>query len=125
MRVVDYPQDWYEVNEFIKLESYKVESGRCQSIILFLPWHLYMSFKWIGHIVANPSVRFFECPVLYGKNMEFGGIYSQTLDEEQKKVEDWLRSFGRTDLLIKNELNIGHIVLAKEVDWQNYLWRKT
>ena len=116
IRPIEYPQDWYEVNELVVKES------GCQSKILFLPWHLYMGFRWVGSVIANPSSNFFQCPVIYGENMEFGGIYSQTLKEEQRKIEAWLFSSGKTGLLEKNEYNIGYIVLAKEVDWQGYLW---
>jgi len=116
IKPTNYPSDWNQINELI------VEDSNCQKKILFLPWHLYMYFKWIGNIVVNPAPRFFTCPVIYGENMEFGGIYTQSLKPEQKKVENWLISFGNTDLLSRNDLNIGYIILAKEADWQKYLW---
>jgi hypothetical protein len=120
---VDYPKDWYEMNDFIvQKQKLSLRNQKCAERILFLPWHLYMNFKWIGNIVVNPAPSFFQCPVISGENMEFWEIYSQTLKDEQKKVQDWLSSFGQTDLLSKNELNIGYLVLAKEADWQNYLW---
>jgi hypothetical protein len=116
IKPTNYPSDWIQINELI------VEDSNCQKKILFLPWHLYMYFKWIGNIVVNPAPRFFTCSVIYGENMEFGGIYTQSLKPEQKKVENWLISFGNTDLLSRNDLNIGYIILAKEADWQKYLW---
>jgi len=121
VRPTNYPADWYEANEFIKLES-MAENGKCQNKILFLPWHMYMSFNWLGHIVANPAPSFFKCPVIYGKNMEFGGIFGHSADPNEREVEKWALNVGRTNLLEENKLNIGYIILAKETDWQNYLW---
>ena len=130
-----YPSDWYEVNEFIKSkvqkaksqksrkpESQKIKSQKCNEKILFLPWHLYMSFKWIGSIVANPAPKFFECPVIYGQNMEFGGIFGHSVGKDEKRAERWVFSVGRTNLLQENKINIGYVLLAKEVNWKNYLW---
>ncbi len=113
---IEYPTDWYEVDKLI------VQETNCESKILFVPWHLYMSFNWIGSIVANPSAKFFKCPVIYGKNMEFGGIFGHSTDPDEREVEKWVLNVGRTDLLEENKFNISYIILAKEVDWQNYLW---
>ena len=122
VKPIQYPNDWREINEFIKLESYKVESKKCDDKILFLPWHMYMSFKWIGAIVANPANRFFDCPVISGTNMEFGGIYDNSQSKEGRAVQLWLASRGRTDFLTANSFGVKYIILAKEIDWQNYLW---
>ncbi|MBU4481718.1 hypothetical protein KKH59_05440, partial [Patescibacteria group bacterium] len=116
IRPIEYPKDWYEMNDFI------VKETNCQKKILFLPWHLYLSFKWVGNIIANPSPSFFQCPVIFGENMEFGGIFGHSAEPDKREVERWALNVGRTNLLEENKLNIGYIVLAKEVDWQNYLW---
>jgi len=115
-RPVNYPADWQQANDLITKDTH------CQSRILFLPWHMYMSFDWIGNIVANPAPSFFKCPVIYGQNMEFGGIFGHSADPDEREVEKWVLNVGRTNLLEENKLNIGYIILAKEVDWQNYLW---
>ena len=122
VKPIQYPNDWREINEFIRLESYKVESKKCDDKILFLPWHMYMNFKWIGTIVANPANQFFDCPVISGTNMEFGGIYDNSQSKEGRAVQLWLASRGRTDFLTANSFGVKYIILAKEIDWQNYLW---
>jgi len=116
IRPIEYPKDWYEVDKLI------VQETNCGSKILFVPWHLYMHFKWVGNIIANPAEKFFKCPVIYGKNMEFGGIFSHSTDPDEREVEKWALNVGRTNLLEENKFNISYIILAKEVDWQNYLW---
>ncbi len=120
----NYPADWQDINKFIKLESYKAKSKECDEKILFLPWHTYMSFGFTGRIVANPARNFFQCPVISGTNMEWGGIYDNSGKKEGELVSKWLDAKGDTDLLKKNELNIGYVILAKDVDWANYSWLK-
>lgn len=116
VKPVNYPADWHEINEYI------IEQDNCQSNILFLPWHMYMRFNWIGNIVVNPAIRFFDCPVIQGTNMEWGGIYDNSQSIEGEIIGKWLENKGETALLTNNELNIRYIILAKEIDWQNYLW---
>lgn len=116
IKPVEYPKDWYIINEYI------IQQDDCQSNILFLPWHMYMSFNWIGKIVANPAKTFFTCPVIQGTNMEWGGIYDNSSKKEGKLIGEWVENRGQTDLLINNHFNIKYIILAKELDWQNYLW---
>lgn len=119
VRPVEYPADWYKVDAMIQQES------NCEGKILFLPWHMYMSFGWVGNIVANPAMEFFTCPVIQGTNMEFGGIYDSGIDSVGERVGEWIAGQGNTDLLSSNMDNIRYIILAKEVDWQTYDWVST
>lgn len=116
VRPVNYPADWYEINDYI------VSNDNCQSKTLFLPWHMYMHFSWIGNIITVPALRFFECPVFRGTNMEWAGIYDSSKNENSKSIEEWLLNKGENDLILNSELNIRYIILAKETDWENYLW---
>ncbi len=111
---VNYPADWQEINA--------ITGMTCGGKILFLPWHMYMSFGWIGHIVGNPANDFFKCPVVTGTDMEWGGIYDNSTSQEGKLVSDGLNSRGNTDLFGNKELGLKYIILAKELDWQGYLW---
>jgi len=124
VKPTEYPQDWYEVNEFIKLESYKVHKVEnvCNDSILFLPWHMYMGFSWIGNVVSNPAYKFFSCPVIQGSNMEWGGIYNNSGDTKSEAIQNWIFTKGQMDLLSNNEIDIKYVILAKEVDWKDYLW---
>lgn len=115
---VPYPADWVSVNQSLAC------SGKDEA--LFLPWHMYMSFSWIGHVVANPAKSFFSCPIISGSDMEWGGIYDNSQSSQGMKVQQWLDSRGGNgDLLHDRELGITYIILAKELDWQKYLWLDT
>jgi len=114
VKPVSYPTDWQAVDKELKCEK----GGK----ILFLPWHLYMSFNWVGKIIANPAKGFFTCPVISSSAMEWGGIYDNSQNNDSEKVFEWLNKKGENDLLKNNELGIKYILLAKELDWGNYLW---
>jgi len=120
----EYPEDWHEINRYITLNQPSNERG-CNGNILFLPWHLYMSFNWIGNVVANPTPKFFTCLVISGTNMEWGGIDNDSPDVKSTLVSEWIKKQGNTDLLSPKTLNITYLILAKEVDWQKYLWIET
>ncbi len=113
----EFPLDWKKVDSVVVQRG----MGTCEnSKILFLPWHLYMSFGFTERIVANPAPFYFECPVLSGTNMEWGGIYNNSTVVESRVVEEWIHTQG--DLSVIKNLGVRYIVIAKEVDWRNYLW---
>ena len=116
LQAVDYPRDWYQLNETLKGDK---EDFR----VLFLPWHQYMGFLFAGKVIANPAQNFFDKPIVQGDNMEFGQIYSQSNNPDSKYIEGSILK-KRTDLSNMGEillpLNIKYIILAKEVDWQDY-----
>lgn len=114
-RPVSYPADWQEVDKF--LLSTSTNHYPCSDKIIFLPWHLYMSFNWVGKIIVNPAPVFFSCPVESGSNMEWGGIYDNSGDPEGQKIEKWLADKGKTD-----NLNARYVILARELDWKTYDW---
>ena len=112
--VVPYPSDWYAVDSYIAHDS------GCAGSTLFLPWHLYMSFGWIGHIVANPAPSFFKCPIVSGTDMEWGDIYDNSQSPEGRAVAAWLATGGEGSLLTNDTFDIRYVILAKEVDWESY-----
>jgi hypothetical protein len=112
---VQYPSDWYAVNQYI------VHDSGCAGNTLILPWHLYMSFSWIGKIVANPAPEFFQCPVVSGTDMQWGDIFDNSQSVEGQAVADWLGRGGSTNLLRNPAFTIRYVILAKEVDWKSYL----
>jgi len=114
VKPVSYPSDWQTVNKELKCEK--------GDKVLFLPWHLYMSFNWVGKIIANPAKAFFTCPVISSSAMEWSGIYDNSQNSDSQKVAEWLSSEGKSDLLKNNELGIKYVLLAKELDWENHLW---
>ena len=116
VKPVNYPSDWQTVDQYIKQDS------GCRKKILFLPWHMYMNFGWIGNVVANPAPNYFSCSVISGTDMEWGGIYDNSGDPNGAKVAAWINEKGSDILFNDKDLNLGYIIVAKEVDWRNFEW---
>jgi hypothetical protein len=117
-----YPDDWYQVNKLLLNQG--APSHECSDRILFLPWHMYMSFNWVGKIIANPAASFFACPVLSGTDMEWGGIYDNSTDPNGDAVAAWLAAHGKGGAPALSGSPVRYIVLAKELDYASYLWIK-
>lgn len=115
-----YPDDWYELDNLL-LEKSNQASG-CSDKILFLPWHMYLSFGWTGKIISNPAKTFFSCPVISGTNMEWGGIYDNSQNTDGQAIANWLSVKGGEARPIVSGEQIRYIVLAKELDFVSYFW---
>ena len=117
-----YPKDWYEIDNLISEES------NCEYNALFLPWHMYMNFKFVNEkdinrgIIANPAHTFFKCNTITGTNMEWGGIYDNSGDPVgDNLLNNFLKKNGIGSEDVLKKYNIKYIILAKEVDYNNYL----
>ncbi|MCZ7370638.1 MAG: hypothetical protein O8C66_09020 [Candidatus Methanoperedens sp.] len=119
LKPADYPEDWYEVNDFLNLDKQDFN-------VLFLPWHLYMDFKWLPtpqKRLANPAQVFFDKPVIQGDNME-AGVYSSSMSPVSGYIQnllqnkDGLSNFGKFMV----PLNVKYIILTKEVDFKQYFF---
>ncbi len=117
---ISYPKDWYEVNSL--LVSRSDQSRGCHDKILFLPWHAYMSFNWLGKIVASPAQVFFTCPAIIGTNMEWGGIYDNSRNPDSMIISDWISVWGAKNPPLVSGAPIRYIILAKEIDFPSYFW---
>jgi len=111
----DYPAEWYEVKEFLKNDTDDFD-------ILFFPWHQYITFKWSDRRIANPANIFFEKPVISGQNAEVGDVGIQSSNPTQRYMEYLLEhksEVGNFGELVA-PLNARYIILAKDVDYQQY-----
>jgi hypothetical protein len=116
--VTDYPEEWYEVNDYLNQDSNDVN-------VLFLPWHMYMDFNWLPNTdkrLLNPSQQFFDKPVIAGDNMEILSIYSQSTDPISKYIELILPRGNEVNNLgeLFAPLNVKYIILVNEADYESY-----
>lgn len=107
-----YPVEWYEVDQ-------KLTNDTSVDRVLFLPWHQYANFGFSGRLVANPAEKFFQVPVISSDNPEFKNISPTMPNEEKRQLTQAIRDKKLTPMLL-NDLNITHILLAKEQDWGKY-----
>jgi len=112
-----YPADWTAMNQFMNAQP-----GREK--VLFLPWHLYMSYNFAGRIIASPAASFFGRPIVASDNPELTGVAPQTSDSTRDMIQSTILPAGvRNDTAAKlRALDIGYVLLAKEYDWQKYDW---
>ncbi len=116
LKAVDYPRDWYALNE-------RLNQDRDNFKVLFLPWHQYMKFDFAGRVIANPANIFFDRPVIQGDNAEFGEVFREVSNPVNEDIENRVLRPGDN----AKEAGVGlaqhkikYIILAKEVDWQDY-----
>lgn len=113
----DYPQDYYQVDAFLNQDKDEFN-------ILFLPWHAFMNFSWIGGNVANPANIFFNKPVIQGDNIEIGEIFTQSVNPVSKYIEailDKRETISNVGEFL-TPLKVKYVILAKETDYEAYLF---
>ncbi|MFN3622281.1 MAG: hypothetical protein ACK4TI_05255, partial [Nitrososphaerales archaeon] len=117
LKTYDYPDTWYEVNTYLNSDSEDFN-------ILFLPWHNYMHFKWVGSSIANPAPVFFDKHVITAQNIEVGPIYTHSTHPAQQYLDHLLAKAPTLQNLgeLLSPLNVKYVILAKEADYRNYLY---
>lgn len=110
-----YPADWYAANDELNRDT-------SQFSVLFLPWHLYMSFDFNERIVVNPAHDFFDKPTLVNDDLEFGGASPNTHDPTKQAIGQILRQAqGRTDLGARlASFDIKYVMLAQGTNSETY-----
>lgn len=119
-----YPDSWKEINENLIANNHVKK-------ILFLPWHMYMSFDFThNRIIANPAKYYFAGDIIQGDNIELKNIFSLSQSPISKEIEKILFNHDQIyqlntnpDLVADNllKLDISHIILSKNLDYKNYL----
>lgn len=122
VKPTDFPEDWYEVNEFLNEDSDDFN-------VIFLPWHGYMDYSWLPQAfkrTRNIADWFFDKPVIGGDTIEIGKTYTQSLKPVSHYIEFL---FGLPEYKERNITNLGELVslvnakyvlLTKEADWNWY-----
>lgn len=108
--VADYTEYYKDINT--NLNAYRCYEGT----MAVMPWHKYIEYSWVKKIVDNPSGFYFDCPVITGTNMEFGGIYDNSNSTIGKQISRYVLSGGEYPL----PENIKTILLIKEADYKKY-----
>jgi hypothetical protein len=110
-----YPSDWARADQIMATEG----PGR----VLVLPWELYAVWSFTGgRIVANPAPSFFSREVIFGDNVGFTRIPTQSVDPFSAWVQDILAHRGKIQELghLVAPLDVRFVVVLHEVDRQRY-----
>jgi len=111
-----YPAGWYAADR-------AMSSDRGQGRALFLPWHQYLRLSFVRNvnsIIASPAPEFFSIPTLVSADPEVPGIPAPDTPDQRTiqslvnagSAGDWARGLASRD--------VRYVVVAKELDWQNY-----
>jgi hypothetical protein len=111
-----YPAGWYTADRVMLADPRHDRA-------LFLPWHLYLHLSFVRNVnsvIANPAPGFFSIPVVVSDDPQVTGIGPPPTDD-QLAIQALVNSGPAGDwgnVLVSR--NIGYVVLAKEVDWENF-----
>ena len=93
--------------------------------ILYVPWHLYMSYRFTNNrVIANIAPTSFRRNVISGDNVESGGVETQSTSPRSAYLQQLfvngpvIKVFGA----LVAPLGVQYVVLAKTVDWTSYRW---
>ncbi|HEV7454545.1 MAG TPA: hypothetical protein VGO07_04780 [Candidatus Saccharimonadales bacterium] len=110
-----YPASWFAINNTLNQDKGNFS-------VLSLPWHQYMSFRFAGRLIADPSASFFDHDTIVSQDPELAGASGGQQDgrhrtigqllQNSKSSEDFSRQLARN--------NVKYILLAKEVDYSQY-----
>lgn len=118
----DYPADWYAANK-------QLNDDTSDFSVLFLPWHLYMSFDFNERVVVNPAHEFFDKPTFVNDDLEYGGASPNKDDPTKQAIDQALRQAPSNTNLGQRlaPLNIKYILIAQgtDSDMYEYLNRQT
>ena len=99
--------------------------GSGQGQILYLPWHIYMSYPFANNrVVANIAAGVFTRGVITGDNVESGGVSTQSTSARSAYLEglytkgSMINDFGR----LVEPLGVQYVVLTKSADSASYAW---
>jgi hypothetical protein len=80
-----------------------------------------MSFQFAGRIIANPAPAFFSKPTFVSADPELEGATSGRITDRQKALHDVITSPNKQHFAERLAgQNIKYIVLAKELDYEQY-----
>lgn len=118
LKPVWYPQSWYDAKEVL-------DAAPVGGQVLFLPWHQYLSLYFNQNLVsANPAKGFFGSRIVAGDNMEIGGVFSQSGDQDNLTIQSIILDEDmKPDEAIKQleQREIRYILVLNEALSQDHL----
>lgn len=117
VQTFEFPKSWEWLDRYLSSNILQID-GSCKNKTLSLPWHMYTSYPFSKKITANLASVYFTCPMVIGTNMEWGGIYDNSVEGSRDEYGEWLSG----DKNFPPPKDIQFVVLFKTVDWQKYSW---
>lgn len=116
LRAVAYPDDWRIINQ-------RLTSDPANFSVLYLPWHLYMSYDFVGRIIASPAPDYFDKPMIVNDDPELHGVSPQFYNATKQAIRQTVLpalAQGRDIAPFLRAHGIRYIVVAKEFNYADY-----
>jgi hypothetical protein len=111
-----YPTAWVTMNE-------RLDKDHSKYNVLFLPWHLYMYYGFVGRIIASPATNYFDKPMIVSNQMELKDASPTSIDPRKTLLNNAiLPQAGRGTHLGARlaPLRIKYVLLDKDDDYSKY-----
>lgn len=118
LRAAAYPQDWQAINE-------RLGSDSRDFAVLYLPWHLYMSYDFAGRIIASPAPDYFDKPMIVNDNPELAGVSPQFYNATKHDISQAIlpaAQKGQNIAPLLRKHAIEYVLVAKELDYKEYTY---
>jgi len=112
----EYPNGWAALNQRLNQDRGKYQ-------VLFLPWHLYMHYAFVGRIIASPAASYFDKPVVVSNELEFGGASPTVPDSRKTQLSKNILPNAAQGTHLGTQLaplGIKYILLDKDDDYRSY-----
>lgn len=115
VKPVEFPRSWHAAERAM---------GDGDGRILFLPWHQYLGFGFVGRTTVNAAASFFSRPTIVGDNVELPQLRTASRVPRSQHLESLFRRGGaQCDFGAEvAPLGVEYVVLAKTADWETFTW---
>lgn len=118
LRPVEYPATWAAINN-------QLDKDHTSYQVLFLPWHLYMYYRFADRIIMSPAAGYFDKPIIASNNPEIGKAATDRPDARKAILSEQIlpNAPNSTDLGSRLAgLHIKYVILDKDNDFRTYTY---
>lgn len=115
---VQYPATWASINK-------RLDEDKSSYQVLFLPWHLYMYYRFADRIIMSPAASYFDVPVIASNNPEIGKASADRPDARKTLLNDHILPGAPESTSLGGQLaglHIKYIILDKDNDFRSYAY---
>lgn len=118
LRPVQYPATWAVINN-------QLNSDHTTFQTLFLPWHLYMYYRFADRIIMNPAASYFDKPVIASNDPEIGKATPDRPDARKTLLSKYMLPSAPNSVNLGSrlaDLHIKYVILDKDNDFRTYTY---
>lgn len=116
LRPVQYPETWAVVN-------HRLDSDTASYQVLFLPWHLYMYYRFADRIIMSPAPSYFDKPIISSNDPEIGTAAPDKPDIRKTILSSKILPAAASSSSLGSQLaglHIKYVIIDKDNDFRSY-----